>query len=147
MTLPSHGSIRAVAVALLLAIAPAAFAQTVDPGSEPGKVIVAIYHVAPGKHLDMLKWFAAREAIDKEAGVRPMQWYVHTDGDSWDFVSIAPKLTDAEDAKVDELSKKKGLKTGLPAALEFRQFIASHTDTFARGPMSASDLVKEAGGH
>lgn len=143
MTLFSRRSISAIAGTLLLVVAPIISAQT----AEPGKAVVALYHVAPGKHLEMLKWFAAREAIDKEAGVAPLQWYVHTDGDSWDFMSIAPRLTDAEEAKVDEIAKKKGLKTGFAQGLEFRQFITSHTDTFVRGPMSASDLIKDAGGH
>jgi hypothetical protein len=147
MTRHPRGSIRAIAAVLLLASAPVLHAQNVDKSADTGKAVVAIYRVAPGKHLDMLKWFAAREAIDKEAGIRPTQWYVHTDGDSWDFVSIAPQLSDAESAKVDELSKKKGLKTGFPAALEFRQFVSSHTDTFARGPTTAADLVKEASDH
>ena len=139
--------IAAFVAGVLLAAAPSAVAQTQQPGGEPGKVIVSIYRVAPGKHLDFLKWMAAREAVDKEAGVTLGHWYVHEDGDSWDFVAISPVLTDAEGKKAEELTKKKGLKTGFPAALEFRQFISSHTDTFARGPQSATDLVKAATGN
>ena len=133
-----------LAVAVLCAAL--AFAQAKGPG-EPGKVIVSIYRIAPGKHLDFLKWMAAREALDKEAGVAATQWYVHTNGDSWDFVAIAPQTTDAEDKKLDELAKGKGLKIGFAAALEFRQFVSSHTDTFARGPGSAAELVSAAGGN
>jgi hypothetical protein len=44
---------------------------------------------------------------------------VHTNGDSWDFVAIAPEPTKAQDAKVDELTRQKGLKTGFAAALAF----------------------------
>lgn len=141
MKLISRRSLAAIAGTLLLALAPMIPAQ----GAEPGMAIVSIYRAAPGKHLEMIKWLAAREAIDKEAGVGATQWYVHVEGDSWDFVVIAPKLTEVEGAKVDELSKKKGLKTGFAAGLEIRHFIASHTDTIARGPLSAADLVKEAG--
>ncbi|SRR6266508_6528434 len=130
--------------AVILVAAPLAVAQVQQQAREPGKVIVSLYRVAPGKHLDFLKWMAAREAIDKEAGLTLGHWYVHTDGDSWDFVAISPQRTDAEDKKIEELTKKKGLKTGFPAGLEFRQFVSSHTDTFARGPQSAADLVKAA---
>lgn len=130
-------------VAALLA-APL-FAQAADTG-EPGKVIVGLYHAVPGKQLELLKWLAAREAVDKEAGVATTQVYVHTDGDSWDYMVIAPQLTDAESAKVDELAKKKGLKIGFPAGLEFRTLVSTHTDTYARGPTTPSALVKEAGG-
>jgi hypothetical protein len=96
-----------------------AMAQTAPKTPEPGKVIVSLYRVAPGKHLDFLKWMATREAISKEAGVGSVQWYVHTNGDSWDFVAIAPEPTKAQDAKVDELTRQKGLKTGFAAALAF----------------------------
>jgi hypothetical protein len=123
-----------------------AIAQTAPKMAEPGKVIVSLYRVAPGKHLDFLKWMATREAISKEAGVGAVQWYTHTNGDSWDFVAIAPEPTKEQDAKVDELTKQKGLKIEFAAALEFRQFIAYHTDTFARGPLSAADLVRMAAG-
>jgi hypothetical protein len=113
----------------------------------PGKALVALYRVAPGKHLEFLKWMAAREALDKEAGVPATQWYMHTNGDSWDFVAIGPVLTDAQQDKLDGLAKKKGLTTGLKASLEFRQFISSHTDTFVNGPTSATRLVQQAQGN
>jgi hypothetical protein len=90
---------------------------------------------------------AAREAVDKEAGMPATQWYMHTNGDSWDFLAIAPALTEAQQAKVDALAAKKGLKTGLQASLEFRQFVSTHTDTFVNGPTSATQLVQQAQGH
>lgn len=135
------------AAAVILVAGSLAVVQAQQKGSEPGKVIVSMYRVAPGKHLDFLKWMAANEAAEKEAGMASAQWYVHTDGDSWDFVGISPQRTDAEGKKIDEISKRKGLKTGFAAGLEFRQFISSHTDTFARGPQSAADLVKAAAGN
>jgi hypothetical protein len=46
--------------------------------------------VAPGKHLDFLKWLAETEAIAKEAGVPASQLYAHTDGDSWDYLNVGP---------------------------------------------------------
>src|SRR5581483_9441515 len=94
---------KGLIVAAVLLAAPL-LAQAAETG-EPGKVIVALYHAAPGKQLELLKWFAAREAVDKEAGVAPTQFYAHTDGDSWDYLAIAPQLSDAEGAKVDELAK------------------------------------------
>ena len=44
-----------IAGVVLVYGAPAA-AQTEQKPGEPGKVIVSIYRVAPGKHLDFLKW-------------------------------------------------------------------------------------------
>jgi hypothetical protein len=58
-----------------------------------------------------------------------------------------PALSDAQQEKVDALATKKGLKTGLQASLEFRQFVSMHTDTFVNGPTSATQLVQQAQGH
>ncbi len=137
-------SLALIAVLVIAAGAPFTHAQTPAPSGEPGTAVVSIYRVAPGKHLDFLKWQAAREAIDKAAGVAPTQWYVHTDGDSWDYVSIGPETTKEQDDKVEAMMKQKGLKTGLAGGLEFRQYVSSHTDTFARGPMTAAQIVAMA---
>ena len=112
--------------------------------NQPPKALVGMYQIAPGKHLEFLKWQAANDAINKEAGLPATQWYAHTDGASWDYLSIAPVLTDEQQAKVDEISKKKGVQTGFKASLKFREFVNNHTDTFVVGPVSAADLV-EAG--
>jgi hypothetical protein len=136
-----------VASCLLLAGGLLATARAQQPGKAH---LIAIYHVAPGQHLEFLKWQAAREAIAAEAGAAPTQWYRHTDGDSWDFISIseepAPSQQEALDAKMEQLAKQKGLTTGFAASLEFRKFISSHTDTFAQGPFSAQEMVQQASG-
>ncbi len=119
-----------------------AFAQ------ESPRALVATYQVAAGKHLEFLKWMARAEAVVKEAGGPATQWYMHENGGSWDFVSITPQLEAAKQAEVDRkvetLSKQKGISTGLKASFEFRQFIGTHTDTFAHGPMTAGEIVKAA---
>jgi hypothetical protein len=135
-----------VAVGILLTGSSLLLPQWSRAADAPGKAIVALYRVAPGKHLEFLKWMAAREAIDKEVGVPATQWYMHTNGDSWDFVAIGPALSDAQQDKVDAAAKKKGLTTGIQASLEFRQFVSSHTDTFVNGPTSATQLVQQAQG-
>jgi hypothetical protein len=111
---------------------------------EPGHVIVSLYRVAPGKHLDFLKWMAANEAVDKEAGVPSPQIFVHTNGDAWDYMVIAPELSDEQQAKQDQVAKSRGRKTGFGGSLEFRSYMAWHTDTFADGPTSAAELVASA---
>ncbi|HXO19124.1 MAG TPA: hypothetical protein VOA87_04280 [Thermoanaerobaculia bacterium] len=128
-------------LALVFSVALAVHAQAAKPHPT---ALIAIYHVAPGKHLDYLKWVAANDAIDKEAGVPPSVLYAHTQGDSWDYVSISPDLSKEQQAKVDAVAKQHGRKTGYAASLEFRTFITSHTDTYAIGPVSAADLVAAA---
>ncbi len=109
--------------------------------ADPGEALVSIYRIAPGKQMDFIKWQADREAIRKEAGVGATQWYVHIDGDSWDYISIAPMPTDAQDDKIDQMLGQRGMKSGFKGGLELRQTMASHTDTFAAGPLTAAEIL------
>ncbi len=131
---------------LVFFAAPPVRAQTSKPeAKQPPHARVALYRIAPGKQLDFLKWLAEEAAIEKEAGVPPSQLYAHLDGDSWDYMQVAPDLSTEQQSRVDEVAKKHGRKTGFAAGLEFRTFVASHTDTFAIGPVTAADLVAAAG--
>ena len=109
-----------------------------------GRARISIYEVAPGRHLDFLKWLAAREEAAREAGVPAAELYAHTDGARWDYLLIWPVTTTEQDRKVDEMAAAKGLKTGFPAALEFRALLSSHTDTFVNGPTTAAALLSAA---
>jgi hypothetical protein len=129
-----------VAVAIMAGVPPSAAA------AEPGTVLIGIYRVAPGKHTEFLKWQAARDAIDKQAGVPQGQWYAHTDGDSWDYLSVGPVLSGAQQKKVDDATRAKGMTIGFKASIEFRQYIGSHTDTYAIGPMTVTELSAMASG-
>ena len=111
------------------------------PAGETKRVKVSIYEVAPGRHLDFLKWMAAREEAAKAAGLPATQVFAHTDGDRWDYLVLWPVLTEDQEKKLDERVAAAGLKTGFPAALEFRELLASHTDTFAAGPTTAAALL------
>ena len=133
-----------VCVLVLSGLASPALGQE----KKPGRAIVSLYNVAPGKHLDFLKWMAAQEAVGKEAGAPAGVWYAHTDGASWDYMLIQPQVDAAKqdelDKKMDAISKQKGRATGFKSSLEFRQYISNHSDTFAMGGMTAADLVKAA---
>jgi hypothetical protein len=61
----------------------------------------------------------------------------------WDSL-LSPVTTPEQDKKLDEIAKGKGLKVGVPASLEFRALLASHTDTLVAGPLTAKDLVAMA---
>lgn len=116
-----------------------------SPKTEPPKrARITIYRVAPGRQLDFLRWMATQDEINKEAGIEAVQLYTHINGDDWDFVAIAPVTTPEQDRVADEIASKRGLKTGLPASLEFRELVASHSDTFAAGPLTAAELVAQA---
>ncbi|MEP6634590.1 MAG: hypothetical protein ABJA62_10330 [Luteimonas sp.] len=106
--------------------------------------VISIYRVAPGKHLEFLKWMAAREATAKEAGIGATQWYRHLDGDSWDYIAIAPDTDEAMDDKSDAMAKKHGMAVGMKAGFELRALMASHTDTLVAGPTTAAAMVQKA---
>jgi hypothetical protein len=110
--------------------------------TEPGEALISLYRVAPGKHLEFLKWQAANEAVNAEAGIPATKWYAHTNGDAWDYIAIGPITTDEQSKKFDEIATKKGIVTGPKAGLQFRQFINWHSDTFVAGPMTAAQMVK-----
>jgi hypothetical protein len=134
----------ALCVLAPLLFALAALAPSVASSQEPDMAMVSIYRVAPGKHLEFLRWQAARDAAAAEAGVPVNEWYAHVDGDSWDYVSIGPPTTREQDAKIEAILKGKQLTTGFKAGLELRTLMASHTDTLTRGPTTAAALA-EAG--
>ncbi len=113
--------------------------------TDPGKARISIYEVAPGRQLDFLKWMAAREDVARAAGVPATQLFAHLDGDRWDYLVIWPITTPEQDRKLDEQAAAKGLKTGFPAALEFRELLTSHTDTYVAGPTTAAALAAAAG--
>jgi hypothetical protein len=129
-----------VVVCGLLAAAP----RWLPDKKDPPRARITIYHVVPGRQLDFLKWMAAQEEVAKEAGVPPIQLYAHLEGDSWDYLGMGPVTTPEQDKKADEVAVRRGLKVGLPAALEFRALVASHTDTFVAGPITAAELVAQA---
>ena len=134
-------AVALIALSSLVLAAPRWTQGTTDPG----RARISLYEVAPGRHLDFLKWMAAREEVARAAGVPATQVYAHLDGDRWDYLVIWPVTTPEQDRKLDEQAAAKGLKTGFPAALEFRELLSSHTDTYAAGPTTAAALVAAAG--
>jgi hypothetical protein len=111
----------------------------------PSRAIVSLYHAVPGHQEDLMRWLADQDRIAAAAGVPTSQVYVHTDGDSWDFMVIQPATTEAQDAAIDAAAKKMGMMSGPRVALEFRKHIQNHTDTFVRGPMSAAEYLNSLG--
>jgi hypothetical protein len=131
----------------ILAAAAALSCVLVAPASAqaPGRAIVSLYHAAPGQQVALLKWLAGQDRVSSAAGVPASQLYVHTDGDSWDYMIVSPVTTEAQDAAMEAAGKKLAIESGPRAAIDFRKNILSHTDTFVRGPMSANDYLTMIG--
>lgn len=134
-------------IKMLLAAAAALSCAFAAPalGQAPGRAIVSLYHAAPGQQVALLKWLAGQERVAAAAGVPASQLYVHTDGDSWDYMIVGPVTTEAQDAAIEAAGRKMGIEAGPRASIDFRKNIASHTDTFVRGPMSATDYLAMIG--
>jgi len=131
---------------LLAAAAALAFcASTPVAAAEPGKAIVSLYRAAPGKQVELLKWIASQDRASQAAGLPATQIYVHTSGDSWDYMVINPQTTKEQDDAVDAAAKKLGLPSGAQASIDFRKMIAVHTDTYSNGPMTAAEILANLG--
>jgi hypothetical protein len=113
---------------------------------DPGRAIISIYHAAPGHQLELLKWLSDQDRAAQAAGVAGAQLYVHTDGDSWDYLMIAPVTTPQQDAAIEAAGKRIGVEAGIRASIDLRKHIASHTDTFVAGPMTAAQALTALGG-
>ena len=135
-----HSSLRFLAVLVLFVLA----APSLALAQEDQTSIISLYRVAPGHHMAFMQWMADQEAASADAGVPAGQWYVHLNGDSWDFLFIGPELTDEQSAAVDAAAAARGLKTGPAASIELREHMAWHTDTYVAGPMTAAELLAGA---
>lgn len=132
------------AAALLLAAAPSLAQTAAKPVTPPPvpRMLVEIYRIAPGQHAAFLEAIAKYDEANRMAGLPPRQLYVHSDGAEWDFMLIQPASTpDDKKAALDAAWEKLKLPSGPDFFIEFRKFIASHTDTFVSGPTTAADYL------
>ena len=136
------GMIFAAAAAIGVAYPASVMAQA---AVEPAGATVTLYRAAPGHQVELLKWLATQERASVAAGVPASQLYVHQNGDAWDYLLIAPDLTDAQDDAVEAAAKRLGIPTGPGIGIELRKHVAWHTDTLAAGPSSVSDYLKRIG--
>lgn len=136
---------KLAAAAALGAIASGTIVYAQTGSSGPPKARIALYRAAPGQQAALLKWLAQQDRVSQVAGVPVGQLYAHTDGDSWDYLAIDPVTTPAQEAALDAAAKKMGLPIGPASNLEFRKYIAVHTDTFAIGPTTAGQYLAMAG--
>ena len=127
----------AAAAAGAIAAGSIAYAQT----ASPPRAVISIYHAAPGHQEALLQWLAQQDRISTSIGLPAAQIYAHTDGDSWDYLMIAPATTDAQDKALDAAAAKMGLPTGPKVGLELRKHISSHTDTYVVGPLTAAQQL------
>ena len=137
--------VSSAALSAAVLMPSAASAQAASASAEPPRALVSLYHAGPGHQEALIRWLADQERAAAAAGVPPAQLYVHTNGDSWDFMLIAPVTTEAQDAALDAAAKKLGLPTGARAGLEFRKHIQTHSDTFTMGPMTPSEYLARLG--
>jgi hypothetical protein len=114
------------------------------PG-EPPHARVALYRAAPGQHVALLRWLANQDRVAQSIGLPASKLYAHTDGDSWDYMAVDVVTTPAQDKALDEAAKKMGMASGAASSIEFRKYIAMHTDTFTIGPVTAAQYLALAG--
>lgn len=129
----------AIAAAALLAATPAVSEEAPKPVP---RMLVEIYRIAPGQHAAFLVAIAKYDEANRMAGLPPRQLYVHSDGADWDFMLIQPAETPKDkSAALDAAWTKLGLPSGADFFIEFRTYIAEHSDTFVKGPTTAADFL------
>ena len=109
------------------------------------RAIVSLYRAAPGQQEALLRWLANQDRVARSVGQPAMQLYIHTDGDSWDYMGINPVTTDAQDQAFEAAARKMGVQAGPRAGLELRKYISMHTDTFTVGPVTAEQALATLG--
>ena len=147
-TLQVRHPLAVLCLGFAIGCAPAAAsaqAAAPAPAASPGKVLIEIYRIAPGKHKDFLKLIDQYDEANRQAGLPPRQLYVHQDGAEWDFILIQPADTpEGKSEALAEAVKRVGAPRGADFFFEVRRFIASHSDTFALGPTTAKDWLAKA---
>ena len=106
---------------LILAAAAACAFASPAVGQEAPEHIVSLYRAAPGQQVALLKWMARQDRASAAAGVAASQIYVHTSGDSWDYLVINPVTTKAQDDAVEAARKRWALPPGHAPASNFEQ--------------------------
>ena len=133
---------------LILAAAAASIMSSqalAQSAAEPAGATISLYRAAPGHQVMLIQWLAQQERAAAAAGVPASQLYVHQNGDSWDYLLIAPDLTDAQDEAVEAAARRLGIPTGPGIGIELRKHLAWHTDTAVAGPTSIADYLKRIG--
>ncbi len=137
-----------VLAALALAVAAPAMAQTAPAPAPVPRMLVEIYRIAPGQHAAFLEAIAKYDEANRMAGLPPRQLYVHSDGADWDFMLIQPAETPkGKSAALDAAWDKLGLPSGADFFIQFRTYIAEHSDTFVKGPTTAADFLATRAKH
>lgn len=125
----------------LAALSGPALAAPDTPAPVPS-VMIEIYRIAPGQHEAFLREIARYDEANRMAGLPPRQLYVHGDGAGWDFILIQPAKTPPDKAAaLDRAWKALDLPSGADFFLDYRRFIAEHSDTVASGPTTAAAFL------
>ena len=83
------------------------------------------------------------DTASREAGIPPRDLYVHQDGADWDFMLIQNADYTTSSRRGSARRRKLDLPRGANFFVEYRKFIAEHTDTFVEGPTTAEAWLKK----
>lgn len=133
--------IQRILVATLLAWSSAI--STAAAADTP-RMVIEIYRIAPGQHEEFLKFIAAWDQVNVEAGVAPRQLFVHQNGASWDFLLLQPaEYSDEVNEKLGAAAERLGLPRGGKFFVAIRKYIVEHSDTEVSGPTTAAEWLKK----
>src|SRR3712207_6188342 len=126
---------RLAAAAAVGAVAAGSIVYAQTTPAEPPEAIVSLYRAAPGQQENLLRWLDQQNRVAVAARVAPTQLYIHTNGDSWDYMAINPVTTSAQDRGGEDAAKQVGGGGGPRAGLELRNYVAPPPDPFGVVPV------------
>lgn len=133
----------ALAIALVFAVPCLAHAAEPTAASKPLPMsTIEIFRIAPGQHEAFLESVAHVERISKDLGLPLNELYVHDSGASWDFVLIKRQgMDDKKWAELIKILRSEGYPGGPDYFFWSRKMFASHEDTSAIGPTTATEYL------
>lgn len=135
---------KTIALATALALASAVSLSTTAAEATPPmpESMIEVFNIVPGKHEQFLEKLAHVEAISERLGLPKNDLYIHDGGASWDFILIKRKGQDkAKFAELIRILRAEGYPGGPDYFFESRKVFASHEDTSALGPTTATEYL------
>ncbi|RVQ69281.1 hypothetical protein EKN06_03560 [Croceicoccus ponticola] len=133
-------TVRATSMAAAIAIAFAMGQPAIAQDSLDDLPVLTEYHFAPGKYAAAMAMMADGDRIRAEAGLEPITYYWHVQGDSWQVITVSPPTVENEGARYKAAREK--LKIARPDPGAGMTLMTSHIDTLVRKKSAAEMQVE-----
>ncbi|MFC3050922.1 hypothetical protein [Kordiimonas pumila] len=117
-----------------------------DDGKPWPEAEFEVFKMAPGKLESFIRTLEKWDQVSAVGGQPPTQMFLHEHGGDWDVLLFKPypktPITPDQQAAMTAKAEELNLKTGLAFFIEVRKNVAWHTESKARGPVSAAQWIE-----